>query len=73
MSETIIYKSDVYVSKDMIEEILEQEVPDELYEKYEDNFIETISDNFYMEDGIKDCLGSCMGLRKLENELNDVE
>jgi hypothetical protein len=74
MSETTIYKSEVYVNKDMIEEILEQEVPDELYQKYEDNFVETIRDNFYIEDGLKECLKRyCMGLNKLEDELNDVE
>ena len=72
MSNYIIWSTeDICLSKHHIEEILEREISDELFEKYLDDFSETLDNHFYIDECVKDVLREhCEVLTDLESELN---
>ena len=70
MEYTMICKEEINISRELIEEILEREIPDELYKKYEDDFIHTINDHLYIDECIQNVLKDHSNeLYKLESEV----
>ena len=57
----------VTIDKYMIEEILEQKVPDELYEKYEDDFVNTLLNYMNLGEYV------CEVLMDYSEELKELE
>ena len=71
MTSYLYSEEKIYLYKELIEEIIERNISDELFEKYLDDIEMTLDDNVYIEEYIKDVLREhCEVLTKIESELN---